>query len=170
MIEVLKQVVEALEYHVEQTRPISKTKEAIQAGKQAIAELESQKPVAHSVIAGALFDFMGWLTSRKERIVLSSADNASPAVEAITEFAKMRNLSLDDAKVQDWNTHPPQRTEQSNQEKCRIETVPAQGTLLPKREWVGLTDEETERLIHNFGSDPHTLLDEVDARLKARNI
>ena len=68
------------------------------------------KPVSHAVIAGALFDFMGWLTSRKVRIVLSSADEASPAVEAITEFAKMRNLSLDDAKVQDWNTTPPQRT------------------------------------------------------------
>lgn len=38
-----------------------------------------------------------------------------------------------------------------------------------QRTWVGLTDEEIERLIHNFGSDPHTLLDEVDARLKARN-
>jgi hypothetical protein len=66
-----------------------------------------QEPVAHAVIAGALFDFMGWLTSRKERLVLSSADNASPAVEAITEFAKMRGLSLNDAKVQDWNTSPP---------------------------------------------------------------
>ena len=39
----------------------------------------------------------------------------------------------------------------------------------PKRKWVGLTDEELERLIHNFGSDPHTLLDEVGARLKERN-
>lgn len=58
--------------------------------------------VEHAVIAGALFDFMGWLTSRKERIVLSSADNASPAVEAITEFAKMRGLSLADPKVTDW--------------------------------------------------------------------
>ena len=38
-----------------------------------------------------------------------------------------------------------------------------------RREWVGLTDEEEERLIHNFGSDPHTLLDEVNARLKKRN-
>jgi len=46
MLEVLKQMVEALEYHTKQTRPISKTKEAIQAGKQAIAELESQEPVA----------------------------------------------------------------------------------------------------------------------------
>jgi len=40
---------------------------------------------------------------------------------------------------------------------------------IAQRTWVGLTDEETKRLIHNFGSDPHTLLDEVDARLKARN-
>ena len=74
----------------------------------ALAQPE-QAPVAHSVIAGALFDFMGWLTSRKERIVLSSADNASPAVDAIRDFANMRGLSLDDAKVLDWNTTPPKR-------------------------------------------------------------
>jgi hypothetical protein len=37
------------------------------------------------------------------------------------------------------------------------------------RPWVGLTGEESERLIHNFGSDPHTLLDEVNARLKENN-
>ena len=67
-----------------------------------IAPPAEQESVAHAVIAGVLFDFMGWLTSRKERIVLSSADNASPAVEAITEFAKMRNLSLDDARVTNW--------------------------------------------------------------------
>lgn len=68
-----------------------------------------QEPVAHPVIAGVLFDFMGWLTSRKARLTLSSTDDASPAVEAITEFAKMRGLSLDDARVQDWqdNTTPP---------------------------------------------------------------
>jgi hypothetical protein len=78
------------------------------------------EPVAHSVIAGALFDFMGWLTSRKERLVLSSADEASPAVDAIRDFAKMRGLSLDDAKVHDWHTHPPQRT------------------------WVGLTKDEVD--------------------------
>jgi hypothetical protein len=157
MIEVLKQLVDALENHsaIKHPQQIHYRDEAIQAGKQAIAELESQEPfayvnvemrrlefahnyvkwdtpttikldkiplyihppqrteqepVAHPVIAGVLFDFMGWLTSRKERIVLSSADNASPAVEAITKFAKMRNLSLNNAKVQDWHTHPPQRT------------------------------------------------------------
>ena len=40
---------------------------------------------------------------------------------------------------------------------------------MSKREWIGLTDEETETLIHRFGGDPHTLLDEVDARLKGKN-
>ena len=59
-------------------------------------------PVPHQVIAGVLFSFMGWLTSREARLTLSSTDDASPAVEAITEFAKMRGLSLDDARVQDW--------------------------------------------------------------------
>lgn len=39
---------------------------------------------------------------------------------------------------------------QETAEKCRLETVPAKGTLLhttpPKREWQGLTDEEIDEL------------------------
>jgi hypothetical protein len=57
-----------------------------------------------ATIAGVLFDFMGWLTTRKERLCLSSAADASPAVTAITEFAKMRSLSLDNAMVTDWQS------------------------------------------------------------------
>ena len=151
MIEVLKQMVEALKLSaisIDNFGVQKKSQEAIQAGKQLIAELESQEPVANSVIAGVLFDFMGWLTSRKERIVLSSADNASPAVEAITEFAKMRNLSLDDAKVQDWHTHPPQRT------------------------WATLTEEEILDLfdINNvYGSKWIEFARCVEAKLKQKN-
>ena len=61
-----------------------------------------QESVAHSIVAGALFDFMGWLTSRDDRLVLSSTDDAVPAVEVITAFAKMRGLSLDEAMVRSW--------------------------------------------------------------------
>ena len=39
----------------------------------------------------------------------------------------------------------------------------------PQRTWVDLSDEETETLIHRFDGDPHTLLDEVNARLKEKN-
>ena len=70
--------------------------------KEMQARKEKSVNKTHAIIAGSLFDFMGWLTSRKERIVLSSADEASPAVEAITEFAKMRGLLLDNAQVKTW--------------------------------------------------------------------
>ena len=136
----------------------------------------SQQPVAHDVIAGVLFDFMGWLTSRPKRIMLSSADDASPAVDAIRDFAKMRDLSLDDAKVQDWNTTPPKRKPLTDEEMqlmakriegwVKIEEVREHfdsvgcGTIYktagedrvalytapPKREWVGLTDDEFDKI------------------------
>jgi len=80
MIEVLKQMVEALEYHIEQTRPISKTKEAIQVGKQAIAELESQEPVVE---------------------MEALADNDSAYAYADGWNACVRKFKA---------THPPQRT------------------------------------------------------------
>lgn len=108
----------------------------------AVREIEQLRETRQAIIAGALFDFMGWLTSRKERLVLSSADEASPAVDAIRDFAKMRGLSLDDAKVQDWNTTPPQRT------------------------WVDLTDEEIDNI--NYTS-AHMLAREVLAKLKEKN-
>jgi hypothetical protein len=81
------------------------TEQPKQAAQRALyAAPVAAQPPSHSVIAGALFDFMGWLTTRKERLCLSSADDASPAVTAITEFAKMRSLSLDNAMVTDWQS------------------------------------------------------------------
>jgi hypothetical protein len=74
---------------------------AIATIKEALAQ-PAQGPVAHTVIAGALFDFMGCLTSLKERIVLSAADDAAPAADAIRDFATKRGLSLDDAQVREW--------------------------------------------------------------------
>jgi len=85
--------------------------------RQALAQSE-QEPVAHAVIAGVLFDFMGWLTSRQERLVLSSCDDASPAVKVIEEFAKMRGLSLDDAKVKDWQAHLAQPEQDAGKCGC----------------------------------------------------
>ena len=50
---------------------------------------------------------------------------------------------------------------------ARSKTAEAEALL--KKPWVGLTDEEIETLIHRFDGDPHTLLDEVNARLKEKN-
>ena len=61
-----------------------------------------------------------------------------------------------------------QKQWQSTQEKSRIETVPAQGTLLPKREWVGLTVEEANKLWESTDSD-WELMKRVEAKLKEKN-
>jgi hypothetical protein len=58
---------------------------------------------------------------------------------------------------------------QNTQEKCRIETVPAQGTLLPKREWVGLTDEELELLNDCGDTDSYKYARAIEAKLKEKN-
>jgi hypothetical protein len=119
-IETMRQALDALEAHADIGIKSDKT---ITALRTAIEQAEKQEPVAHSVVAGALFDFMGWLTSRDKRLTLSSTDEASPAVEAITEFAKMRGLRLEDAHVEHW--------------QAILTTPPA-----AQRQWVGLTEKD----------------------------
>jgi hypothetical protein len=94
-----------------------------------------------------LFDFMGWLTSRQERIVLSSCDDASPAVKVIEEFAKMRGLSLDDAKVKDWQDM----------------------TAPPRKPWVSLSSERLAQLTLENLSYPTQLAAAISAELKEKN-
>ena len=137
----------------------------------AVREIERLRETQQAIIAGALFDFMGWLTSRKERLVLSSTDEASPAVDAITDFAKMRGLSLDDARVQDWVDAPPAAqpeqelvawgvfegnlhdmffTQEEAQEMADLKGSHAEVKPLyttppaAQRPWQGLTDEELQ--------------------------
>ncbi|MGL4891647.1 MAG: hypothetical protein ACRC52_12755 [Aeromonas veronii] len=62
----------------------------------------SQEKLDHFV-AGAIFDFMGWLTTRQEKLVLSSADDAAPAAEAVKEFLTMRGVAQDcEPMIHDW--------------------------------------------------------------------
>jgi hypothetical protein len=61
---------------------------------------------------------------------------------------------------------------QNTQEKCRIETVPAQGTLLPQRTWVGLTDEEIQVVLDDPQKYYDTMNDfarAIEAKLKEKN-
>ena len=115
--------------------------------------------VLHSHIAGVLFDFMGWLTSREKRLTLSSTDEAGPAVEAITEFAKMRGLHLEDAQVEHWQailTTPPTAPRQEQYDQTSLELceecgwramIPGEGCLTCARQkaqpvaWQGVHDK-----------------------------
>ena len=56
------------------------------------------------------------------------------------------------------------------QEKSRIETVPEQGTLLPKREWVGLTETEMVELAGGgLTRDERMIARAIEAKLKEKN-
>jgi len=116
MIKVIEQMVEALEW-CHGGEPVG-TADAIKAGKQAIKELESQEPAV-------------WITPDGEgfRIRFSPPTNDVPL---------------------GWDalyTHPPQRTEQEL--VCVCGAVWEDQELMetpPQRTWVGLTDEEVEKL------------------------
>ena len=58
------------------------------------------------VIAGALFDFLGYLTSlpAQEAVTFSECHEASSAVEHLEKWAEKRSLSLDEADLFGWHT------------------------------------------------------------------
>lgn len=96
--QALKSLIEALEYHTEQTRPIQKTIEAIELGKSALAEIEKCEPVAKlgrwmidkstgtdiltldncSVIEGKYANYIMGLLQKEIDKVVSELENTSP--------------------------------------------------------------------------------------------
>jgi len=55
-----------------------------------------------AIVAGALFDFAGFLTTRPTVFAVGSSQHPSPVLDAIKEWAALRGLSLDEADVQTW--------------------------------------------------------------------
>ncbi len=53
-------------------------------------------------LTGALFDFLGFLTTRHEPLTFSAAHDAQPAVDALRAWAEKRGLDLDSADVKGW--------------------------------------------------------------------
>lgn len=74
---------------------------------QAIANInrdqDSENAALQQTIAGALFDFLGFLTTLDEPITLSAAHETSPrAVDLIVEWAALRGLSITSPDVLGW--------------------------------------------------------------------
>ncbi|WP_155524740.1 hypothetical protein [Delftia acidovorans] len=72
------------------------------------AEAAPQAPAAASaseMVAGALFDFLGYLTTlpKASAVTFSSSHEATPAVEHLRTWAGSRNLQLEPADVSGWS-------------------------------------------------------------------
>lgn len=100
MIEVLKQMVKALECALSEDKPyIDECKQAIQAGKQAIAKLESQEPVAFKI----------YKPTPPRHAIPNVRDAELPWVyDQDPSSGNVASMWVTPVK----HTHPPQRTEQ----------------------------------------------------------
>ena len=108
----------------------------------------SVEPVANVlplVIAGAIFDFAGYLTTRDTVIEVGSTANASPVADLVKDWAALRGLSLADAAVLSWqewltdvraNDTSKERVDEMQKQR-HVTTSPQ-----PSKPWVGLTDED----------------------------
>lgn len=57
----------------------------------------------NDIVAGAVFDLLGWLTTRDERLTLSSTDLAGPAADAVSTFLKMRGIQSITPNINTWS-------------------------------------------------------------------
>jgi hypothetical protein len=177
MIEVLKQMQEALrEYHyytIDAGLPnqsmLNKGYAAYQAGKQAIAELESQEPVA-------------WLLTEKN-INSLQVDSIELLINRL-KHAHHTNLSVringqDEWFQADWLKHmvrvtPPQRTEPKvccQQYDTCLEPCTPRGRHLAQRTWVGLASEDrlTAKYMQDAFDGIEAVIDYIEAKLKEKN-
>jgi len=53
-------------------------------------------------VAGALYDFLGFLTTRDKSITVGGSEPTPPVLDLLQEWAEDRGLSLIDAEVMDW--------------------------------------------------------------------
>lgn len=61
-----------------------------------------EERAAPDVVAGAIYDFAGFLTTRPKVIEVGATALSSPMVDLIKEWASERGLSLREADVEHW--------------------------------------------------------------------
>ena len=69
---------------------------------QAQEPIQTDKAALQMLVAGALFDFAGYLTTLPEPLAIGAAEFSGPMVEHLKKWAETRNLPLDEAAVMSW--------------------------------------------------------------------
>jgi hypothetical protein len=151
--DAMKQALEAMKNGVDGQTSIEMD-EAITSLHQAIAELESQEPVAHCE-AGPEFCQQCY----KESLPTYGSEEVSKLREVIQSQAK---IIADYEKQIDEPAIYPEEAYEMGLEAIAYYAHP------PQRTWVGLTDEE-ENEYNYLGPDMHWVIQEIAAKLKEKN-
>jgi hypothetical protein len=71
-------------------------------GERMGRERSEQTNTEAAVVVGALYDFMGWLTTRDEPITVSRSHTVYAVMESFQAWAKERGFNIDAADVEGW--------------------------------------------------------------------
>ena len=66
--------------------------------------LNTKRLSNNRIIAGALYDFLAYLTSLRTSISVGASEDCTIPLEKLIEWAQKRGLNITDADVLDWNT------------------------------------------------------------------
>ncbi len=139
-------------------------------------QAQQHEPVANGlplVIAGAIFDFAGYLTTRDTVIEVGSTANASPVADLVEDWAALRGLSLEDAAVLSWQewltdvrTNDTSKERVDEMQKQRHDTSPP-----ASKPWVGLADEDKQIAFDDTqeGGGFWEFADAIEAKLREKN-
>lgn len=84
----------------------------------------------------ALYGFCGWLTTRPERTIMSSSDNATPVAALIEEFCKANNLEKPRERWASNLVHPYFTPSKPDFGFDFAITALKNGKLVTRKEWV----------------------------------
>ena len=79
----------------------------------ALDQLPYATKMIEPIVAGAVYDFAGFITTRDKVIRVGATADAAPVADLVKEWANRRSLSLEDAAVGSWGkelAEPPNST------------------------------------------------------------
>lgn len=72
------------------------------SGERMAAERAVLLNTQGAIVVGALYDFMGWLTTRDEPITVSRSHTVYAVMDSFQAWAKERGLDIEEADVLGW--------------------------------------------------------------------
>lgn len=100
--DAMRIALEALERSMEAGVTGIKVDQAIAAIRQALDHVPDTMKMTEPIIAGAVYDFAGFITTRNKVIRVGSTADAAPVADLVKEWANRRSLSLENAAVESW--------------------------------------------------------------------
>jgi hypothetical protein len=100
-----------------------------------------------SIVAGALYDFLGHLTTLDQNLVVGATKNPTTALDELQRWAYKRGLDIETAQVQDWNTQPGEVTIEMVASSGAVQQTRVVGALRDFAEYADLDGDKNREAV-----------------------